>query len=80
MENKLKEIKTQIDNLEAQEIYIDLNINDLEICIENPSEYECMPSDLVGDMLFNIDNARDEINKLYDMLDSLQDLLYEKDL
>lgn len=83
----MKDIKEQISKieyclaqLEMSGIYFDINIDELKEMIETPQEFDIQPSDMVDDYMFNIDNIKDDIFKLYHLLDKLQNLLYEKDL
>lgn len=80
IDTMIKEIKASIEDLEMQGIYIDININDIEESIREPEEYDAKPSCFVDDAMFVVDNIKDDIVRLYNKLDKLQDLLYEKDL
>ena len=79
-EKEIDEIERILMDLELSNIYPDVNVNDLREMLENPDEFDISPSDLVDDYMFNVDNMKDELLKLYNKLDKLQDLLFESDL
>ena len=78
--NQILKIEYMLEQLEASGICLDINIDELKETIEEPQEFDIKPSDLVDDYMFNIDNIKDDICKLYHLLDNLQNLLYDKDL
>lgn len=78
--NQIAKIAYMLEQLESSGICLDININELKEIIEEPQEFDIKPSDLVDDYMFNIDNIKDDIFKLYHLLDNLQNLLYDKDL
>lgn len=73
-------IEYMLAQLEASGVCLDINIKELKETIEEPQEFNIKPSDLVDDYMFNVDNIKDDICKLYHLLDNLQNLLYDKDL
>ena len=77
---QISKIEYCVEQLENSGIYLDININELKEIIEEPQEFDIKPSDLVDDYMFNVDNIKDDICRLYHLLDKLQDLLYDKDL
>ena len=80
IKNQIVEIEYMLAQLERNGIFFDININELKEIIEEPQEFDIKPSDLVDDYMFNVDDIKDDICKLYYLLDNLQNLLYEKDL
>lgn len=77
---QISKIEYSVEQLENSGIYLDININELKEIIEEPQDFDIKPSDLVDDYMFNVDNIKDDIYRLYHLLDKLQDLLYNKDL
>ena len=77
---QISKIEYSVEQLENSGIYLDININELKEIIEEPQDFDIKPSDLVDDYMFNVDNIKDDICRLYHLLDKLQDLLYNKDL
>ena len=73
-------IEYMLEQLEASGVCLDININELKEIIEQPQEFNIKPSDLVDDYMLDVDNIKDEICKIYHLLDNLQNLLYHKDL
>ena len=80
IKNQIVEIAYMLEQLERNGIFFDININQLKEIIEEPQEFDIKPSDLVDDYMFNVDDIKDDICKLYYLLDNLQNLLYDKDL
>ena len=80
IKNQMSKIAYMLEQLESSGICLDININELKEIIEEPQEFDIKPSDLVDDYIFNVDNIKDDICKLYHLLDNLQNLLYDKDL
>ena len=78
--NQIAKIAYMLEQLESSGICLDININELKETIEEPQEFDIKPSNLVDDYMFNVDNIKDDICKLYHLLDNLQNLLYDKDL
>lgn len=78
--NQIAKIAYMLEQLESSGICLDININELKEIIEEPQEFDIKPSNLVDDYMFNVDNIKDDICKLYHLLDNLQNLLYDKDL
>ena len=78
--NQIAKIAYMLEQVESSGICLDININELKEIIEEPQEFNIKPSDLVDDYMFNVDNIKDDICKLYHLLDNLQNLLYDKDL
>jgi hypothetical protein len=79
-EKEIKEIEGIVIELACSGCDIDVNMDDIREMLENPDEFDILPSDLVDDYMFNVDNMKDELLKLYNKLDKLQDLLFESDL
>lgn len=80
IKNQILKTEYMLEQLENSGICLDININELKEIIEEPQEFDIKPSDLVDDYMFNVDNIKDDICKLYHLLDNLQNLLYDKDL
>lgn len=78
--DEISKIAYILEQLENSGICLDININELKEIIEEPQEFDIKPSNLVDDYMFNVDNIKDDICKLYHLLDNLQNLLYDKDL
>lgn len=78
--NQIAKIAYMLEQLESSGICLDININELKEIIEEPQEFDIKPSNLVDDYMFNVDNIKDDICKLYHLLENLQNLLYDKDL
>lgn len=78
--NQIAKIAYMLEQLESSGICLDININELKEIIEEPQEFDIKPSNLVDDYMFNVDNIKNDICKLYHLLDNLQNLLYDKDL
>ena len=69
-----------IESLESYSIFFDINMDDLKEMIESPENFDIKASDMCGHYIIEIDDIKDNIVKLYKLLDKLQDLLYKKDL
>ena len=77
---QVSKIEYCVEKLENSGICLDININELKEIIKAPQEFDIKPSGLVDDYMFDVDNIKDDICRLYHLLDKLQDLLYDKDL
>ena len=80
IEFKMKEIERCLMDLANSGIYPDINMDELKEMLDTPEEFDIKPSELVDNYMFDIDNIKDDIVRLYNLLDKLQDLLYDKDL
>ena len=78
--NKIEEINHCLESLESYSIFFDINMNDLKEMIDSPEDFDIKASDMCDDYMAQIDDIKDNIEKLYKLLDKLQDLLYQKDL
>ena len=71
----INQIKNLVDNLVSQEIYVSIDISEIEDSIKKPNEYCYTTDDFIAKGLREIDDLIEDLSKLYDKLTKLQDLL-----
>lgn len=72
----IKAVEEQLEELAGGGVMLDLNIVELEDIISYPQNYLIKPSEMCDSWLTFIGYIKDDIIKLYNLLDKLFDVLY----
>lgn len=78
---KIKELKDCLEELELEGIHFPPDIVEgIENCINKTSEWLPKPSEKCEEYIYMVDSIKDKVINLYQIINKLQDLFYEKEM
>lgn len=80
---KIKELKECLEELNIEGIQLPLPpdmVEEIEACVNKTREWLPPPSEKCEEYIYAVDSIKDKVINLYQIINKLQDLFYEKEM